>query len=303
MNQKFFSIILLIVLVTIIPTVSAQFSLGVEANQKSIEVKLNESEIVNVKHVIGSSGMPVSVNLFDGVIADSIIVTNEEGEEKEIGLYSDGKGNSSITILPSKQNSIIKYEIDDASTLYQNIWTVRIEYSETFSIHFPEKTELVFLNDVIIQLGDKKGISVNGGGSPIVQYYSEIPRTIEKINWEENNFDVEIITNSKIDKFNFDQPSRSINFQINEKNEFVTINLHEELLGGPYVVLLDDKKIQYTKSVSKENYVSLSLNPESTGVITIIGTTVIPEFSMFIPLIMGFLIILTVPFMKKISLH
>ena len=93
MNQKFFSIILLIVLVTIIPTVSAQFSLGVEANQKSIEVELNESEIVNVKHVIGSSSIPVSVNLFDGVIADSIIVTNEEGEKKETGLYSDGKGN------------------------------------------------------------------------------------------------------------------------------------------------------------------------------------------------------------------
>ena len=45
------------------------------------------------------------------------------------------------------------------------------------------------------------------------------------------------------------------------------------------------------------------MKPESTGEITIIGTTVIPEFSMFIPLIMGFLIILTVPAMKKFSLR
>jgi hypothetical protein len=45
------------------------------------------------------------------------------------------------------------------------------------------------------------------------------------------------------------------------------------------------------------------MKPELTGEITIIGTTVIPEFSMFIPLIMGFLIILTVPFVKKINLH
>ena len=43
--------------------------------------------------------------------------------------------------------------------------------------------------------------------------------------------------------------------------------------------------------------------PESKGTITIIGTTVIPEFSMFLPLIMGFLIVLTVPFMKKFNLH
>ena len=53
----------------------------------------------------------------------------------------------------------------------------------------------------------------------------------------------------------------------------------------------------------KDRYFTLNMKPETTGEITIIGTTVIPEFSMFIPLIMGFLIILTVPFMKKINLH
>ncbi len=79
--------------------------------------------------------------------------------------------------------------------------------------------------------------------------------------------------------------------------------MEEKLLGGPYVILLNDEKIKYTKSSSKENYVSISMKPESPGKITIIGTTVIPEFSMFLPLIMGFLIILTVPFMKKFSLH
>jgi hypothetical protein len=45
------------------------------------------------------------------------------------------------------------------------------------------------------------------------------------------------------------------------------------------------------------------MKPESPGEIIIIGTTVIPEFSMFLPLIMGFLVVLTVPFMKKFSLH
>jgi len=75
------------------------------------------------------------------------------------------------------------------------------------------------------------------------------------------------------------------------------------LLGGPYVVLLNDEKIQYSKYSNNENSTSLTIKPDSLGQITIIGTTVIPEFSMFLPLIMGFLIILTVPFMKKISLR
>ena len=125
---------------------------------------------------------------------------------------------------------------------------------------------------------------------------------IKEVNWEENSFDVEIISDSEVGKFNFDQTSKSISFEVNEENKFVTIIMSEELLGGPYVILLDTEKIQYTKS-EIDGYVTLSMKPELTGEITIIGTTVIPEFSMFIPLIMGFLIILTVPFVKKINLH
>ncbi|MDA8720887.1 hypothetical protein N9M35_03585 [Nitrosopumilus sp.] len=127
-------------------------------------------------------------------------------------------------------------------------------------------------------------------------------KTIEKVIWEENKFDVEIITDSEIENFYFDQTSKSISFEVNEENEHLTISMSEELLGGPYVILLNTEKIQYSKS-EIDGYVTLSMKPESIGEITIIGTTVIPEFSMFIPLIMGFLIILTVPFVKKINLH
>ena len=74
--------------------------------------------------------------------------------------------------------------------------------------------------------------------------------------------------------------------------------MEEKLLGGPYVVLLDNQKIKYNKYSTDEN-ILLNIKPETVGKVTIIGTTVIPEFSMFIPLIMGFLVILTVPFIKK----
>ena len=112
-----------------------------------------------------------------------------------------------------------------------------------------------------------------------------------------------LFSNSIINNFNFEQESKSISFETNEKNKFVTIMISEELLGGPYVILLNDEQVTYTKYPSKENHISLSMKPESSGEIIIIGTTVIPEFSMFIPLIMGFVIILTVPLMRKVSLH
>ena len=78
--------------------------------------------------------------------------------------------------------------------------------------------------------------------------------------------------------------------------------MSNELLGGPYAILLNNEKIQYNL-VNNENTVSLNFKPKISGEIVIIGTTVIPEFSMFIPLIMGFFIILTMPLMKKINLH
>ena len=174
---------------------------------------------------------------------------------------------------------------------------------KTFSVLFPKETNIIFLNNNPINLENRKGISISGGGDVNLQYYMDNTKSVEEVSWEENKFNVEILTDSEIEKFNFEQTSKSISFQVNDKDKFVTLTMAKELLGGPYVVLLDDEKIQYSEFNKEGNNVSLSMKPESSGEIIIIGTTVIPEFSMFIPLIMGFLVVLTVPFMKKFNLH
>ena len=124
----------------------------------------------------------------------------------------------------------------------------------------------------MIQLGNENGIAANGGGNAIIQYYDKIPKIIEGVSLEQEEFNVEIITNSKIDKFNFDQESKIVSFQIIEKNKFVTVTIEKELLGAPYTILLNDKKIKYTISVSKENFVSLSMKPQVIGEIVISGS-------------------------------
>ena len=283
-----------------VPVANAQF--GAPAYQKSTHLIIDELNNIEAKHVIGFSNDPVMVNLFEGAITESITVTNEDGKELEfaiVGMSDYG----SVTIFKATENTIIKYNLKNMFWQSDNLLTLNIGYPKTFGILFSEKTDQIFLNNQIIQLGDKKGISINGGGYVNVDYYSKNLKHIEEVIWEENKFDVGIITDSEIDKFNFDQESKSISFQVNEKNKFVTISMEEELLGGPYVILLNDEQVTYTKYPSKENHISLSMKPESSGEIIIIGTTVIPEFSMFLPLIMGFLIILTLPLMRKVSLH
>jgi predicted DNA binding CopG/RHH family protein len=300
MNKKILSIIAIFTLILVIPTADAQLTIGSEVKQDLIEVKINDKGEVDVKHIARASNMPGTLHLFSGTISN-LVVTNEMGEEKESGIVNDAQGKQSVFVLPSKQNSIIKYNLENI-ILKDNLFSTQFSYAEKFSIIFDDKIELIFVNNNPIYLENKKGISVNGGGEINVEFYSNSPKMIKEVQWEENKFDVEIITNSKIENFNFDQTSKSISFEINEENKYVTISMSEELLGGPYIILLDTEKIQYSKS-EIDGYVTLSIKPETTGEITIIGTTVIPEFSMFIPLIMGFVIILTVPLMRKVSLH
>jgi len=301
MNQKIISTIIIFGLLTVIPTVYGQLSLGSEAKQESIEVKINLDGEINVKHVVSSSNIPVSVPLFEGKIKN-LAVTNDLGEEINSGTANDVDGNLSVMVLPSKETTTIKYNLENMK-LSDNLLSSNISYDKKFSVLFDESVELIFVNDNVIFLDNKKGISVSGGGETEIKFYANESKIIKEAIWEENKFDVEIITDSEIQSFSFNQPEKSISFHVNDENKFVTITMSEELLGGPYVTLLDDEKIKYTKFVRDGNNISLSLKPETTGQVTIIGTTVIPEFSMFIPLIMGFIIILTVPVMKKFSLH
>jgi hypothetical protein len=265
MNKIVFSSLIIFALIAL-PVANAQF--GEPAYQKLTQLTIDESENIQAKHVIGFSDKPVMVNLFEGAITDSISVTNENEKELEFGITGIGDYGG-ITIFSADKNTNIKYNLENMIRQSDNLLTLNIGYPKPFSILFSEKTELIFLNDQIIELGDKKGISINSGGYVNVDYYSEIPKHIEKVSWEENKFDVGIITDSEINKFNFDQESKSISFQINEKNQFVTVTIEEELLGAPYTILLNDEKIKYTISVSKENYVSLSMKPQAVGEIII----------------------------------
>ena len=303
MNNKFTSIIIIFSLILVIPIANAQLTLGGEASQESIEVKMNIEGEVSVKHVVRASNTAGTLLLFPNSIVPNQDYNgiNEIGEKVQLGIINDGLGNKSVYILPSKYNTIIEYNLENI-TLKDNLFNANISYHEKFSILFDESIRLIFVNNNIILLDDKKGISVSGGGNIEIEFYENESKIIKETIWEENKFDVEIITDSEIQSFNFNQPEKSISFQVNDENKLVTIIMSEELLGGPYIVLLNNEKVQYSK-FTQAGTISLSLKPETTGEITIIGTTVIPEFSMFIPLIMGFFIILTIPMMKRFNLH
>ena len=298
--MRILGFLVILSIIFIIPVANAQISLGGQAEQKSVEIVINSVGDVHVKHVVGSSNLPSQVDLIEGTISN-LLVTNEQGEDKEFGTVGDNDG---AMIFPSQRNSIIEYDLNDALSQKDDLWVWDFLYADIgkTSFIFPEEVDLLFINERPIFLGENKGISCHGC-QMLLEYSINEPKKNKQVNWEDKEFLVEVRTLAEIESFDFNQPAKKISFKVNDNNQFVTIIIPLELLWEPYLVFLDEERILQNNFKNNGTHVWLSMRPETSGEITIIGTTVIPEFPIIAPLAIGFLMILTVPLMRKFSLH
>jgi len=298
--MKIIGFLVILSILSIIPVADAQISIGEKADQRSVEIIINSVGEIHVKHVIALSNVPKQVELIDGTVSD-LSVTNEQGEEKQFSVIGDNIG---VLLLPSKGDSIIEYNLDDALSQKNNLWTWDFLYIQTPTTSFiiPKEVDLLFVNGNPVFLGEINGLACHGC-QMLLEYSINEPKKIRQINWEDKEFLIEIRTLAEIESFDFNQPTKKISFKVNDNNQYVTTIIPLELLWEPYLVFLDDEKIDQQKFKNNGTHVWLNIKPETSGEITIIGTTVIPEFPIIAPLAIGFLMILTVPLMRKFSLH
>ena len=297
MKTEILGFLVILSLIVVIPIADAQISIGQKANQKSVEVKINLEGEVHVKHIVHKSSLPTDLELIYGTVSN-VSVTNEEGDELLFSMNDD----RTLLVQPSNEESIVEYDLEHALIQTNGVWTWSFRYLETTSFYFPDEAKLIFSNERPVYLDEKKGISCHGC-QMVLEYSINEPKILENVTWEDKEFEVEILTHSNIDNFVFDQPTRSISFDVSNENQFVTTIIPLELLWNPYVVFLDDEKIFFHEYNNDGTHVWLSLKPETSGIISIIGTTVIPEFPIIAPLAIGFLMILVLPFTRKFNLH
>ena len=134
----------------------------------------------------------------------------------------------------------------------------------------------------------------------ILQYAFDEPTNIINVNWENKEFVIEMRTFTDIENFEFNQPVKEISFNVNESNQFITTIIPLELLWGPYAIFLDDEKTYFNDSKNNGTHVWISIKPNAAGEISVIGTTVVPEFPIIAPLAIGFLMIMMIPLIKKL---
>jgi hypothetical protein len=313
MNTKIV-IFTIVSLILVIPSVSAQeTNIAEKANQELVKVIISDEGDIHVKHIVSSSNSPKQVKLIDGAV-QNLMINDEKGEEQLLTIIGD---NDAVMIPPSDNDSIIEYDLNNVLSQKDNVQTWDFRYLETTSFIFPEKLDLIFVNDRPVNLDDKNGISCHGC-QMILEYSINEPKNIMGVNWEDKEFFVEIRTFADIENFNFNQPAKNITFDVSGEYRFVTAIISTGLLAGPYSILLDDDEILFHEYNNNGTHDWISLKPETSGEITILGTTVIPktggeitilgttvilEYLIIALLTIGFLIILAVLLVKKFSLH
>ena len=290
---------MILLIIFVIPVADAQISIGEKAKQESVEVIINLDGKIHVKHVVVSSSTPRQVDLIDGIVSNLLVTNDLEIKKPSELLEGVNKG---VLIPPSNRNSIIEYNLDHVLSQKDSLWTWGFKYLETTSFILPEEVDLFFVNERPIFLSEERGILCHGC-QMLLEYSINEPKNIKQVDWEDKEFVVEVRTLAEIENFDFNQPAKKISFKVNDNNQFVTIIIPLELLWEPYSVFLDDEKILKHEFINNGTHVWLNIRPETSGEITIIGTTVIPEFPIIAPLAVGFLIILIMPLMRKVNLR
>ena len=298
MNSKIITSFLILSLILVFPLVNAQSESFVLVNQKSVKITIDIEGNVEVVHQIKDSTEPRELIFVKGN------VSNLEFIDK-LGRTESGevvKGAEKIVILPNQGELFVKYDLSDALLLKENIWSLNYSYFETTTFTMPKEVNFFFVNERPVVLEETNGFNCHGC-QIILEYSIDEPVNHAFVNWENKEYTVEVKTFAEVEKFEFNQPAKKISFKINDSNQFVTTIIPLELLWGPYVVFLDDEKIYFHEYINNGTHAWVNIKPDTVGEVSIIGTTVIPEFPIIAPLAIGFLIILVVPLVRKFNLH
>jgi len=287
-----------VLVVSLIPSVLAQVSIGSPAEQISVEISISVDGDVHVEHLIKKSKSITQVDLIPGTTLN-LEMRDVSGKDIQ-PVFSDVM---QITIFPTDENVIIEYDLEDVLRLDDGIWTWNFYYTTSSSFLFPEEIDLIYTNERPLIIEGIDGIKCHATCQLTLKYIVDEPIISNEVEWEAEKFSVLIRTIDEIDSFNFDHPSRSISFNVNQGSKPITMIIPLELLWNPYEVYFEDEKILKHEFSENGTHVWLNVTPKTSGNLKIVGTSAIPEFPIMISLVLGIAIIVTLQQKNKFILR
>ena len=271
-----------------------------EKPQQIIKIIIDENGIAHVTHEVeGSVKTTQQVETVVGKMLNFSVVDRDGNDVQHLTLEKDP---IAVVLPPSNRDMIfIRYDLIDVIVLKDGMWTWKWVGIEATNFYFPKNVDMIWINDRPIYIGEK-GIRQHGGAMTL-EYVPDEPIISQKVVWEDKKFEVGIKTLTDIDVFEFNQLGKRITFNIPKNNSLVTVIIPLELLWEPYDVYLNSNQTLNSEFYNNGTHTWLGFRPDTSGTINIIGTTVVPEFPLFVPLVIGISIVLMLQFRNKFNFH
>jgi len=126
--------------------------------------------------------------------------------------------------------------------------------------------------------------------------------------WDSTSYSVDVVSNSTVSSFSFDQQNKLISFNVtgaDGSTGFSRVTIPNALLGGPYLILVNyTPPLDLTETTNGTHTFLYFTYTHSIKQVEIIGTTAVPEFppSLILPLVIT-LTLLAVVLAKRIPKH
>ena len=288
-----------IVLFSIIPLLSThafgqQLKMGTDVNEE-IKVIIDEHGTAHVTHMVqGNGNSQVSVETIRGNITNVSVTDLGNNPVQYMTIQQNPLG---IMIPPNERNmTLIKYDLPKIISFGDGVW--KWDYStpsDTAStdFYFPNSIEQIWVNDRPVYIG-KNGIMEHG--DDIKLEYAGEKTVIQNIQWENYTFPVAINSLSNVGNFTFNQSSMSFQFETDKANSFVSVIMPKSLLGAKYASHINGNHLLTTVFHDNGTHAWIGLRPITNGTILITGSTAIPEFPLFVPLVIAISLVVILRF-------
>jgi len=279
-----------------------QLTMG-QKPQEDIKVRIDENGTAHVVHYVkGDSIAAVQVETINGNMTN-FSVTDTNGNS--VQYFSINKVPRAVLFPPTSRNvTLINYDLPNVLSLSGGVWkwNYYTPPDATFTdFYFPKGVDIVWANNNPIYLGEN-GMRQHGNGMAL-EYIVNEPLVLQNVQWTDKNFIVGIRTLSNVGQYAFDQSALSYAFDINKTNTHVTVIMPQKLLWGPYKVTLNGNGTLYKLFYNNGTHAWIGLTPHKTGTIQITGTTAIPEFPLFVPLVIGISTVIALQFRNRLNFN
>lgn len=276
-----------------------QLTVGEKPNE-DLQVRIDTNGTAHVIHIVqGNIYVPVQVETIRGNMTNLSVTDTGNNTVEYLTVQ---KLPMTILIPPSSRNmTLIRYDLPNIVSFNDGVWQWRYltpSDAPFTDFYFPTKIDTIWDNDRPVYL-DGHGIREYGDVMKL-EYVIDEPQVLQNIHWQNYTFTVAVRTLSDVKQYAFDQQAMQYSVDITKPNSLVTIIMPQAMLGGKYVTHINYNHLLTTVFHKNETHSWIGVRPSTNGTIQIIGTTVIPEFPVFVPLLMGIVIILVLQFRTRL---